>query len=66
MKNKSKTIDGILHEKPSFLKDPFGAGITGALNDVAGKEIAKKGERESVDKKKSSIVKNVLSKFKKK
>lgn len=46
--------------------DKFGQDITGAKNPVTQRTIAQEGEANMVDKKKSSVLKNVLSKFIKK
>ena len=42
--------------------DKFGQDITGAKNPVTQRTIAQEGEANAVDKKKSSVLKNVLSK----
>lgn len=59
------SIKGILPKKPGN-DDKFGQDITGANNPVANKTIAQEGEERAVDKKKSSVLKNVLTKIIKK
>jgi hypothetical protein len=46
--------------------DKFGQDITGAKNPVTQRTIAREGEERAVDKKKSSVLRNVLSKVMKK
>jgi len=43
--------------------DQFGQDITGAKNPVTNRVIAQEGEDRAIDKKKSSVLKNVLSKI---
>jgi hypothetical protein len=59
------SIKSILPNKPGN-DDKFGQDITGANNPVADKTIAREGEERAVDKKKSSVLKSVLSKLIKK
>lgn len=56
------SIKSILPKKPGN-DDKFGQDITGANNPVANRTIAEEGEGRAVDKKKSSVLKNVLSKI---
>lgn len=63
--NIGESIKRILPEKPGN-EDSFGQDITGAKNPVSGKVIAQEGEKNAVDKKKSSVLKSILSKIIKK
>lgn len=46
--------------------DQFGQDITGAKNPVTNRTIAQEGEDRAVDKKKSSVLKDILGKILKK
>jgi len=61
--NIGESMRRIIPDKPA---DQFGKDITGANNPVRNRTIALEGEDNAVDKKKSSVLKNVLSKIIKK
>ena len=63
--NQYESIKSVI-PKPVGNDDKFGQDITGAKNPVTQRTEALAGEANAVDKKKSSVIKNVLSKIIKK
>jgi len=63
--NLSESIKKNLPVKPGD-GDKFGQDITDAKNPVANKTIAREGADRAVDKKKSSVLKDILGKILKK
>jgi hypothetical protein len=61
--NIGESMRRIIPDKPA---DQFGKDITGAENPVRNRTIAQEGEDNAVDKKKSSVLKSVLTKIIKK
>ena len=61
--NQYESIKNIIADAP---EDQFGKDITGGLNPVRTRVIAREGEARAVDKKKSSVLKDVLGKLLKK
>jgi len=61
LNDKSASIKSVMPKTP--VGDNFGMNLTGALNPVNRKAIASDGENRAIDKKKSSVLKNVLNKI---
>jgi hypothetical protein len=63
--NQYESIKNVI-PKPVSNDDKFGQDITGAKNPVTQRTEAIEGEDRAVDKKKSSVLKNILGKMAKK